>query len=100
MINHLTQARKTGMQGFSWTTFFFGPFPALFRGHISAALIMTLVAFVTVGISWLVFPFFYNGWHWNVLTAKGFVPLNVAPVGFAMPSVQIVNNLGTSSVSN
>jgi len=93
MINHMTQARRVGMQGFSWTTFFFGPLPALFRGHFSAFLVMSIAAFLSVGVSWLIFPFFYNGWHWNVLTGKGFTPIHAAVPAYGMAPIQIVNNL-------
>lgn len=88
MINQQTNARSVGVIGFSWTTLFFGFFPALFRGHIGAALLMFILPFVTLGISWLIFPFFYNKWHWNWLSHKGFAPMGNGPTSFS-----IVNNV-------
>ena len=58
--------------GFSWTTLFLGPFPALFRGHYVGALIILLVTAVTLGIAGLVFPFFYNKWYVNYLIKNGY----------------------------
>lgn len=60
--------------GFSWTTFFFGLFPALFRGDWKWALIQFLCAIITFGISSLVFCFIYNKIYINGLLEKGFKP--------------------------
>jgi hypothetical protein len=46
--------------GFSWTTFFFGPFVPLFRADWLMAAIMFLVALITFGFSNFVFAFIYN----------------------------------------
>lgn len=51
---------KRAPVGFSWTTFFFTLFVPLLRADWKFALIMLLVGMVSVGISWLVFPFIYN----------------------------------------
>ena len=58
--------------GFSWTTFFFGPFPALFRGHYLAALIIFLIVALTSGLASFVFPFFYNKWYVSYLINDGY----------------------------
>lgn len=60
--------------GFSWTTFFFGFFVPLFRGDFKYFLIMIILAFITSGLCWLVFPFFYNKWYIKDLLSKGFYP--------------------------
>ncbi|HNB26484.1 MAG TPA: hypothetical protein PLR41_05970 [Alphaproteobacteria bacterium] len=77
MTNPMTGQVAVGLQGFSWTTLFFGPFPALFRGHFVGFLVIILVNLLTFGVTTLIFPFFYNGWHWNTLIAKGFMPNTV-----------------------
>ncbi len=58
--------------GFSWTTLFFGIFPALFRGDWKWAIIMALIALPTYGMSFFIFPFFYNRLYRNDVESKGF----------------------------
>jgi len=65
---------KSVKVGFSWTTLLFGFFPALFRGDIKWAVIMFIVAFITFGLAWLIFPFFYNKIYIKGLLEKGYVP--------------------------
>lgn len=68
--------------GFSWTTFFFGFFPALFRGDLKWAAIMFIVAALisvfTLGIgAWIpgiVFSFVYNKIYIKELLEKGYSP--------------------------
>ncbi|WNQ12261.1 hypothetical protein MJA45_04205 [Paenibacillus aurantius] len=60
--------------GFSWTTFFFGFFPAIFRGDWKWAIIQFLCASITFGLSSWVFCFVYNKLHINDLLEKGYVP--------------------------
>jgi len=68
--------------GFSWTTFFFGPFPALFRGDLKWAAIQfvanigaTVVTAPFAGIggiaAWLTFAFIYNDRHEQDLKVAG-----------------------------
>ena len=59
--------------GFSWTTLFFGCFPALFRGDVKWAAVMFLVAFPAFGLSWFVFPFIYNKIFIREQLEKGYV---------------------------
>ena len=74
--------------GFSWTVFFFGGFPALFRGDLKWAVIMwvggaaaVLFAVITLGalfflpwVFWFVFAFIYNKRYVTELLGNGFVP--------------------------
>jgi hypothetical protein len=63
---------KAAPVGFSWTTFFFGGFPALFRGDFKWFLIQFLVACVTMGFSNLVFAFIYNKLFITGLLERGY----------------------------
>ena len=74
MTNAHTGGYTNAYEGVSWTTFFFGFFPALFRGHIAAGLLIFVAALFTFGLSNLVFMFTYNKWHFNYLMEKGFQP--------------------------
>ena len=77
-----THVIKQAKVGFSWTTFFFGFFPALFRGDFKwFAIILLIDIFIapfTVGIGdfiiGLVFAIIYNNIYIKDLLAKGWVP--------------------------
>ncbi|PIT96984.1 hypothetical protein COT82_00195 [Candidatus Campbellbacteria bacterium CG10_big_fil_rev_8_21_14_0_10_35_52] len=58
--------------GFSWTVFFFGIFPPLFRGDWKWFIIMILLALFTFGLSHLVFIFIYNKLYIKDLINAGF----------------------------
>lgn len=74
--NKVTGAVKKSPTGFSWTTLFFGNLPALFRGDIRGFFIQLFVAIITLGISWFVFPFFYNNMYKERLAGEGFAPIS------------------------
>ncbi|WP_174734286.1 DUF2628 domain-containing protein [Mesobacillus harenae] len=70
--------------GFSWTTFFFGFFPALFRGDLKWAAIMFITA-AAVGVftlgfgAWIpgiIFSFIYNKLYIKDLLEKGYRPVD------------------------
>ena len=65
-------AMKEAPVGFSWTTFFFGFFPALIRGDWKWGIIQFIVAMLTMGFSGLVFCFIYNKLYIKELIQQGF----------------------------
>ncbi|MCQ1773863.1 hypothetical protein NOI24_21345 [Neorhizobium galegae] len=91
MIEPTTNRVAIGYKGFSWTVLFFGPLPALFRGHISAFLIMLIVDVLTFWFSVLLFAFIYNGWHYSRLLKKGFRPAGASLAGVSASSQNVIN---------
>ncbi|MDR1397218.1 MAG: hypothetical protein LBJ14_05755 [Desulfarculales bacterium] len=73
MKNPETGVVKKGFYGFSWTSLFFGGFPAIFRGQIGLGLIVILVTFVTVGIGGIIWAFIYNKRYTTGLLEKGYI---------------------------
>ncbi len=63
---------KEAPVGFSWTVSFFGFFPPLFRGDWKWAIIMFLLAFITLGLSGFIFMFIYNKLYIKDLIGSGF----------------------------
>ena len=63
---------KDAPVGFSWTTLFFGFFPALIRGDWKWALIMFIVGFITFGLAYIIFAFIYNRLYLQDLLKNGF----------------------------
>ncbi|MDK9720864.1 MAG: hypothetical protein OEL53_06735 [Rhodospirillales bacterium] len=71
---------KNGFYGFSWTTLFFGMFPALFRGDfitfIGGFVVLLIVGFFTLGIgagiAMLVWAFLYNKYYTRKLLEQGY----------------------------
>lgn len=80
-MHPLTGMVKEAPTGFSWTTLFFGIFPALFRGDVKWGLIMLLLAFLSLGLSWLIFPFIYNGLYLKGLIESGYKMASVSTDG-------------------
>lgn len=64
---------KKGFYGFSWTTLFFGGFPALFRGDIAVGLIVFVANFFTAGIAGLIWAFMYNKSYTHKLLEQGYI---------------------------
>lgn len=79
----LNTAVKKVPTGFSWTTLFFGPFPALFRGDLKWATIQFIVnvviAALTVGfgliVTFIAFAVIYNDRYEQDLRAAGWTEL-------------------------
>ncbi|WP_226476723.1 hypothetical protein [Pseudomonas sp. MWU16-30323] len=70
--NPNTGSMKEAPVGFSWTTFFFGCFPALFRGDLKYGLLQFVIAIITMGFSNIVFAFIYNKFYIKDLIGQGF----------------------------
>ncbi|MCP4148544.1 MAG: hypothetical protein GY757_12430 [bacterium] len=60
--------------GFSWPCFFVGIFWYLAKGMVGKGFLALLLAFVSCGITWLIFPFMANGQYTQSLQARGFYP--------------------------
>jgi hypothetical protein len=73
-----TGALKSAPVGFSWTTLFFGFFPALFRGHWVGALAILVLSIFTFGIAGIVFAFIYNKMYVKYLIGEGFKVKNAS----------------------
>lgn len=66
--------------GFSWTTFFFGFFPALIRGDYLMFVVILVLGMLTWGLSGIVFAFIYNRIYAKSLLLKGF-KIHALPLG-------------------
>ena len=89
---------KEAKIGFSFTTFFFGPFVPALRGDWKYAGIMLVCAIITYGISTLVFPFVYNKLYIKELLMKGFLPASdndrniLVEKGFIVSSKDVISD--------
>ena len=63
---------KTAPVGFSWTTFFFGGWPALIRQDWIWGLGLLIACVFTWGIAGVVAAFFYNKVYIKTLFEKGY----------------------------
>ncbi len=60
--------------GFSWTMLFFGGIIPLVRGDLKHFFISILLSIVTMGLFWVIFPFFYNKLYIKRLVDTGWKP--------------------------
>lgn len=95
--NPHTGAMKEAPVGFSWTVFFFGCFPALFRGDWKWFAIMFILAIFTFNLSSIVFMFIYNKLYIHDLVGSGFKAVSIgsgdmnaasAKVGIQIPMIE------------
>ena len=70
----LTNGReiKKAPVGFSWTTFFWGGWPALFRQDWAWGLGILIAGICTYGFAGIVFAFFYNKIYIKTLVNQGY----------------------------
>ena len=82
LVNKSTNIVKEVPEGYSWTTFFLGFFPALFRKDFKWAAIIFIVSLVvgiitsSVGAFFVgpIFGLFYNKMYTKDLIEKGYEP--------------------------
>ena len=75
-----TGLTKDGFVGYSWTTLFFGSFPALFRGDyitfIGVFVVLVILGVLSLGIgtflAMIVWSFIYNKYYTRKLIEKGY----------------------------
>ncbi len=88
MRNPATGEVRLGVYGFSWTTFFFGGIPALFRKDFKMGLLVIGLTMVTCGFFALFWAFFYNKQYTLGLLKQGFqfagTPEEIARAKFAL----------------
>ncbi|WP_439854045.1 hypothetical protein [Pseudomonas yamanorum] len=87
--NPNTGSMKEAPVGFSWTTFFFGCFPALFRGDLKYGLLQFVIAIITMGFSNIVFAFIYNKFYIKDLIGQGFRAQSIASGDINFASAKI-----------
>lgn len=76
--NAETSATKEAPVGFSWTSLFFGFFPAVFRADWKWAFIQMIVQVFTLGLSTVVFSVIYNKLYIKELINAGFKAQSIA----------------------
>lgn len=79
--------------GFSWTTFFWSGFPALFRGDWGRAALIFIASLFTSGIAPLIIAFFYNKHYLNSLFARGWYVQSIS----GTTETGLCHHLGTLS---
>lgn len=72
MQHPATGIRKSAFYGFSWTTFLFGGFPALFRGDVILGLVVIILNLLTFWVAGIIWSFFYNKHFTHKLLEKGY----------------------------
>jgi hypothetical protein len=72
-IHPVNKSREPIYEGFSWPCLGFGCFWFIYKGMWGWGIISFAIAFVSFGLSWLVFPFFANEQYAKSLVAKGYL---------------------------
>lgn len=88
------EQHKLGYVGFSWTTFFFGPFVPLFRKDFLWFIILLILIFIPFAN--LVMAFIYNKIYTQKLVKKGFQPADKTSENFMLSAG--INTVSAASV--
>lgn len=110
-----TGATATAYVGVNLPTLLFGPFPALFRGHLLAFAVMLAVGLGSVYIVdqelgeqygsiaamvlWAVYAVTYNSWHRAWLISRGYKPVAEADVAAEAPATTYLRDDGNGQYS-
>ena len=82
---------KQAPLGFSWTTFFFGGWPAIFRQDWLMGAVILVLSVFTWGLAGIIFAFFYNKIYLKSLFEKGYSIHSLPP---GVTSDMVKANLG------
>lgn len=94
MMTNGNETKKVPL-GFSWTTFFWGGFPALIRQDWAWGIGLLVVGVLTQGVSGIVAAFFYNKVYAKTLFEKGYKVYEL-PGGYT--ETHIKNYLGYANL--
>jgi hypothetical protein len=72
-IHPISRERVQTYEGFSWPCFFAGGFWYVAKGMWGLGIFGLLLALVSYGLSWLVFPFFANGHYRKSVIKNGYI---------------------------
>lgn len=81
--------------GFSWTMFFFGPYPMFARKEWFAGIIMLILSVASFNLSGMIAAFFYNKIYAKSILQKGYRVL-IIPKGISVE--RITSYLGVEKV--
>lgn len=73
-VHPITRDRIPVFRGFSWPCFFAGCFWYVAKGLWGMGIFVFLIAVVTSGLAWFVFPFFANDQYRKSLLKDGYLP--------------------------
>lgn len=71
-----TGITKKGFYGFSWTSLFFGGFPAIIRGDLAIGILVLIANILTCGVAAIIWAFVYNKKYTLNLIEKGYTFLD------------------------
>lgn len=92
---------KKGFYGFSWTTLFFGGFPAIFRGDLVEGILVLVANFLTFGVAGIIWAFVYNKRYTLKLINQGYkFSADEAAITLAKSNLGIVESNTNTTLKN